>query len=271
MRYQPSLPGKNNNITQTHPLKEFATLLGGMLVFLLLIYILLGFMVDTAVKRISPELETEIFSHIPFNLLTTDGDSPDPRQAKLQQLTDQLRACLNINRAITVHIKESDTINAVALPGGHIVVFTGLLDMMETENGLSFILAHELGHFKNRDHLRGLGRGLVLMAMATTFTGPNSSLTRLLTPTMQLGQAQYSQNREAHADETGLNGLQCHYGHVGGASHFFEIMAEKQDPDTFSHYFTSHPEMQTRIKALDTQAQNQHYLYKKTIPLSFQD
>ena len=45
--------------------------------------------------------------------------------------------------------------NAVALPGGNIVVFAGLLKEIKSENELAMILGHELGHFAHRDHLRG--------------------------------------------------------------------------------------------------------------------
>ncbi len=44
------------------------------------------------------------------------------------------------------------------------VVFTGLLEKMTSENELAFVLAHELGHYDHRDHLRGLGRA----ALGTT-------------------------------------------------------------------------------------------------------
>lgn len=269
MRYQPSILKDNHNISHTHPLREFAILLGGILTLLLLSYIILGFLVDMAVAHISVALETELFNHTPFSFITPDSDSLDPRQQKLQQLTDELKACLDMERPITVHLKDSDTVNAVALPGGHIIVFTGLLDILDSENSLSFILGHELGHFKNRDHLKGLGRGLVLMTIAATITGPSSALTRLLTPTLQLSQASYSQSRETKADETGLNSLNCYYGHVGGATNFFESLASQQSDNKFRHYFGSHPQMQERIHAIRQQAEKNHYTVKKPAPLLF--
>ncbi len=271
MRYRPSILKDNHNISHTQPLKEFATLLGGILTFLALSYIILGLLVDLAVAHISVAMETELFNHTPFSFLTIDPDSFDPRQQKLQQLTDELRACLEMERQITVHLKNSDTVNAVALPGGHIVFFTGLLDTLDSENSLSFILGHELGHFKNRDHLRGLGRGLVLMTIASTMTGPNSVLTKLLTPTLQLSQANYSQNSETKADETGLNSLNCYYGHVGGATIFFESLASQQSDNKFRHYFGSHPQIRKRINAIRQQAEKNHYTVKKLTPLLFSE
>ncbi|MEN8141768.1 MAG: M48 family metallopeptidase [Thermodesulfobacteriota bacterium] len=251
MQYQPVLPEENNNISHIHPLRDFATLLAGTLATLFLLYLILGLLVDRAVNHISPATELKIFSHTPAAWAGPETEEEDERLAKVQGLTQRLALSLEISVPITVHIADVEAVNAVALPGGHIVVFAGLLERMKTENGLGFILAHELGHFKNRDHLRGLGRGLVLMAMAATLTGPDSSLTQLVTPTMQLGQARYSQGREFMADEVGLRGVQALYGHVGGATELFELIGrEEGDGLPLSHYFASHPQTAERLARL---------------------
>ena len=55
------------------------------------------------------------------------------------------------------------------------MVSTGLLEQTASENELAFVVGHEIGHFRNRDHLRGLGRGvafgLVLAALSTSGAG----------------------------------------------------------------------------------------------------
>ncbi len=48
--------------------------------------------------------------------------------------------------------------NAFAMPGGTTGLITGLLETLDNEIELAFVIAHELGHFHNRDHLSGLGR-----------------------------------------------------------------------------------------------------------------
>jgi Zn-dependent protease with chaperone function len=86
----------------------------------------------------------------------------------LQALVDRLQTqCAALPYQITVHVQPSTAVNAAALPGGHMLVFSGLLTEMRSENELAFVLAHELGHYAHRDHLRGLGRALVLMAAST--------------------------------------------------------------------------------------------------------
>ena len=47
---------------------------------------------------------------------------------------------------------ESDAINAFAMPGGYILVSTGLLKILESEDELAFVLAHEIAHVSRRHH-----------------------------------------------------------------------------------------------------------------------
>jgi Zn-dependent protease with chaperone function len=58
-----------------------------------------------------------------------------------------------------VSVHDQATVNAVALPGGNIIVFKGLLTELKSENEVAMILAHELGHYAHRDHLHGIGQG----------------------------------------------------------------------------------------------------------------
>jgi predicted Zn-dependent protease len=63
---------------------------------------------------------------------------------------------------INVYLMENEEINAVALPGGNIVVFTGLVAQVESENELAMVLAHEMGHFTHRIIYAGWDADLVL-------------------------------------------------------------------------------------------------------------
>ncbi len=46
--------------------------------------------------------------------------------------------------------------NAIALPGGHIYVFQGLIDKAETPDELAGVIAHEIGHVAHRDGTRSV-------------------------------------------------------------------------------------------------------------------
>ena len=192
---------------------------------------------------------------------------------KLQELVDTLAGFIDVGYPVKVRVVDSDTINAFAFPGGSIVVFSGLLNKIKSENGLAFILAHELAHFKNRDHLRGMGRGIVLAVISTIITGADSGVSRMLAPTSAFGMAQYSQKRESAADDSALAALACCYGHVGGATDLFEVLRADgigEDSSTLSGYFASHPQVQKRIADLKKLAGERGYSFGAVRSISFQ-
>jgi beta-barrel assembly-enhancing protease len=148
-----------------------------------------------------------------------------------------------------VFFTQSDMPNAAVFPGGNVVVFSGLLDKVQSKNGLSFVLAHEFSHLKNRDHLRAMGRSVLLATLSAVLTGAQSDMTQVFIPLNKMTMAQHSQKREMQADNRALQILDCYYGHAGGATEFFEAM--QSDPrskeDGYSHYFATHPQLQERI------------------------
>ena len=268
MKYKPALPKHNDNVSHDQPVREFVLLFLGITCLLLITFWSLGLFVDRAVDYITPEMEAVIFSSVGGSA-SEYVDNSDPRQAKLQRMVDVLRDCIDIGYPLEVHLVDSDVANALAFPGGRIFVLNGLLTKVSSENGLSFVLAHELAHFKNRDHLRGMGRKIVFTAVSALLSGAGSDLTQLFTPTADFSQAQYSQQRESLADQQALQILSCHYGHVGGAVEFFEAMAPdgKSENNVFGHYFASHPEAVQRINNIHLMADKLNFTAEGVLPL----
>ena len=269
--YKPGLPEQNDNVSHNHPVKEFAVLLSGVTIFLLLAGWSLGLLVDWAAGFISPEMEAVIFSSMQASGATAfEKQDDDPRRQELQRLVGELGRCNAVGYPLQVNIVPAKEANAFAFPGGRILVLGGLLDTVVSENGLAFVLAHEMAHFKNRDHLRGMGRGLVLTALSALLTGAGSDLTQLFAPTLGIGQVRYSQERESLADSVALQTLNCLYGHVGGASEFFEAMQTESEEQGrgLGKYFSSHPEAVQRIDELHRLASVSGFSVGETLPLS---
>ena len=124
---------------------------------------ILGLFIDVAVNYISPELEAKVFKTMSYGSGEHQIENSDKQQA-MQILVNKLQQCTDLPYPLQVNLVESETPNAFAFPGGKIVVFSSLLDSVQSENGLAFVLAHELSHFQNRDHLRGMGRSIVFTA-----------------------------------------------------------------------------------------------------------
>lgn len=253
MEFKPALPQRNDNVSHERPMQEFVLLLAGIGAFCTLLFLASGWLIDVAVSRISPEMEARIFT-ASSSLVPDGAGEADPRRAALQRMVDALRPCLEIGYPLRVALVASSQANAMAAPGGRVIVLEGLLAKVRSENGLAFVLAHELAHFKNRDHLAGLGRGMVLTALTAMLTGADSGLTRLIAPAAEFGIARYSQERELRADDLALQALACRYGHVGGADEFFAAMAQESSIASIGSYFASHPEARERIKKMEEAA-----------------
>jgi beta-barrel assembly-enhancing protease len=248
MKYEPKLPEYNDNVSHEKPAREFVTILVGFFVVAAILFWVLGLLVDVAVDKISPSTEATINQAVPFKWEDEKPFAPE-KQAMLQKIVEDLAQCAGVPYKVTIHLTKSEQPNAAVFPGGHIVVFSGLLDKVQSENGLAFVLAHEFSHLKNRDHLRAMGRGLLIAGVMAILIGADSDITQILMPVDQLGSAKHSQKREMEADTNALQVLHCRYGHAGGATDFFEAMKkdERANQKGFSHYFASHPQVQARI------------------------
>jgi Zn-dependent protease with chaperone function len=183
---------------------------------------------------------------------------------------DKLQSdCAKLPYKTKAYVIDQKTINAGALPGGVILVFSGLLDEMQSENELAFVLGHELGHFKNKDHLKGLGRGVTLLVLSNLILGPNNAVNDLIMGSLGIMESSFSREQESEADEFALNVLNCHYGHVGGATDFFSMMSKQQgDPKLWGDFLASHPSGSTRIQDIQSLADKKGYSQKATIPFS---
>lgn len=270
MEYRPGLPEHNDNISHEHPLKDFGALLVALIALVAVVYFVLGLLVDFSVARISPEREAAWFkdSLLSKNIRESlsEGRALKPFEP---EGFEALKRCAGIAVPTSLFVNESERINAVAIPGGDIIVYRGLIDSLSSQNGLDFVLAHELGHFKHRDHLRSMGRGIVLITGLSLLSGGNSSVLNMVSSLAGFEQVRFSQNRESDADASALEVLNCRYGHVGGAKEFFEsVYKEKTLVEQVSHYFSTHPEVGDRIHALDKLINELGYAENAVVPLA---
>lgn len=265
MEYKPVLPEHNDNISHSQPVKEFLEIAASLTIIGVLLFVGVGLLVDTIVDNISPTTEASISRMVSVPEQTSKA--LQMRQAQVQLLTDRLRACTRVARPTPIYLHEAEAVNAAVGPGGNITVFTGLLKTKLSENGLSFVLAHELAHIEQRDHLRGMGRAIAMAAVIATVTGGSGDIDAIVAPGLHLGTARFSRTREAGADERALEILQCRYGHVGGATELFDAMKAEDSDWSLSHYVASHPAMHERIAAIHALAAARRFPAKDTVTL----
>jgi len=270
--FDPGLPDDQVNVSPTHPLREAALLVGGLVGVVVLLALVMAFAVDLVVPRLPPRLEMKIFSGTwlergdgceepdaeAVRLQEPGCEEPDPDAARLQELVDRLARHWPENPyTFRTRVWQTPQVNAFALPGGWIMLSKGLLEQTTSENELAFIVGHEIGHFRNRDHLRGLGRGvalgLVMAALGASGAGSAADLAGLAG---QLAQRSFDRDQEEDADAFGLALVAQEYGHVAGADGFFRkapgaggLLGEEVEG-----YLSTHPLHEDRIEALEALA-----------------
>jgi len=271
MRFIARKPRDGINVSDTHPLAEAGLLVVGLSAIFLALVVAVIFFVELALYLVPADTEARLFRNwLPADLVTVAPD--DERLYQAQLLLDRLAAhWADAPYDFTVEIDQSEVANAMAMPGGLIVLTSGLLDQVETENELAFVLGHELGHFRNRDHLRALGRVGALSILLATVAGKDSS--RLSLTITDLTLRGFSRKQETRADEFGLAVVYAEYGHVGEAWRLFERWDEV-DSGTLevASYFSTHPQTADRIDDLGLLARREHWqLDGQVTPLPWLD
>ncbi|MCP5090236.1 MAG: M48 family metallopeptidase [Gammaproteobacteria bacterium] len=249
MKFVPKRPREGINVSDVHPLVEAGTLVVGLTAIFIVIALALIFIIEIALYFVPARTEAELFSGwMPDDLVTV---SPaDERLNATQELVDRLAGhWADTPYQFRVEIDDSDEANAMALPGGLIIVTQGLLDQIESENELAFVLGHELGHFRNRDHLRALGRGIVISLFFAVITG--NDVAGLGIKATDITLRGFSREQESRADEFGLAIVHSEYGHVNQAARLFERWDEAgEDSFAIVAYLSTHPQPRDRVDNL---------------------
>jgi len=257
MKYVSKIPDGDINAPETNLIKDFIYWLLILLFIIIFIYISLGFLVDIIADRIPPEFE----SKLGYNYTKMfEGKKITTKEKKLQRLLDELvsKSDLN-NRKFKVRILETKQINALAMPGGNIIVFSGLFKTIKSENQLSYVLSHELGHYAHKDHLRGMGRVLILSIIATILFGSDTFFNKSMSESLAGLQLKYTRSQEIKADIFAVDLLHKKYKNVAGITDLLEVFGKNEPVPKSLTFFTTHPHYTDRIKAINEYIKKRNY------------
>lgn len=103
-------------------------------------------------------------------------------RAALERLTARIAAAAPPSEPLTVTVVDTAEVNAVALPGGHVAIYRGLLDQAQSADEVAGALAHEIAHVArqhpNQALLREMGPA-VLARILGSDAGSDAGLTLL--------------------------------------------------------------------------------------------
>ena len=157
-----------------------------------------------------------------------------------QRVLDRLGSELSLGkRTMRIRIVDIPIPNAVALPGGQIALFNGILKQARSPDEIAGVLAHEIGHVEHRHVMAGLirqfGLGLVL-------GGSNKGVQYA----QALLDARYSRSAESQADSYAIRALAANHISTRPTAEFFARMSKGEATgnktiDTAFSWLSSHP------------------------------
>ncbi|MBA2485953.1 MAG: M48 family metallopeptidase [Nitrospira sp.] len=217
----------------------------------LLIWFGSDLIVEWAVARIPIEWEQTLGATIYQDALSKEtvlkeGREVDAVQEMTQRMTDKI---LHNPYKFQVSVVQSPVVNAFALPGGYVVVFTGLLKKAESGEEVAGVLSHELNHVLQRHGLERMVKTLGLAAVISIVVGDQRGLIGLAKELgMNLATLKFGREQETEADVTGIRLLSDARIAPEGMIGFFERLSEKGQARV--ELFSTHPMSAARAERL---------------------
>lgn len=145
-------------------------------------------------------------------------------------------------------------VNAWCMPGGKVVVYTGLLPVTQDETSLAIVIGHEIAHAIARHGNERMSQGLIVQAGGTALQvalsqKPKETQNIFLQSfglTSQLGILKYSRVHESEADKLGLVFAAMAGYDPNAAVSFWQRMAAKSKQQSLE-LLSTHPSDETRI------------------------
>ena len=165
----------------------------------------------------------------------------DEALAKLVAKVDPAR------EKVRVGVANIDMVNAVALPGGHVLIFDGLIQQAESPEEIAGVLAHEIGHVRERHVMTAMLRQFGLSILASGF---NSGFAEGAFGVATLG---YSREAEREADDYARARMRVADISPLGAAGFFDRMSRQygdgEDQPAMTGWIATHPASGERARA----------------------
>ncbi len=183
--------------------------------------------------------------------------------SRIQHAVEKYYADKGLNKQLDgfkweFNVVDEPTVNAWCMPGGKVVVYTGILPVTKDDASLAIVMGHEIAHAVAKHGNERMSQGMVVQfggAALSVALQQKPALTQALFQqsygiASQLGTLKYSRTHETEADKMGLI-----FAAMGGynpevAIAFWERMAQSGSGQKPMELLSTHPSDETRISTL---------------------
>jgi predicted Zn-dependent protease len=174
------------------------------------------------------------------------------------------------------NLVEDPAVNAWAMPGGKVVVYTGLLPVAQNETGLAVVVGHEIAHAIARHGAERMTQKLIVemggMALSQALAKRPEKTRELFMQSYNVGTEvgvllPYSRVHESEADHMGLIFMAMAGYDPHEAVGFWQRMAEsKKDAPAPPEFLSTHPADETRIRDINRLIPEAMRHYQQALP-----
>jgi len=191
--------------TQTWIMGAFLVSIAFVVGIAIFVWSCFGYLVNSAVALVPPSLETSLGEIVVSSF--TSGNK-ELKQGPIFDAANKVwgRVLQGVPAAqpYKLHLYVIDgpnTVNAFAAPGGHVIVFTGLMKELESPEELAGIIGHELQHVLMKHPLKSIVRSAGFAIVVSILLGDTSGLAAIIAEYgPELARLSYSREQEREAD-----------------------------------------------------------------------
>lgn len=228
----------------------------GVFLFLgvLAYFFLMPWLGEKAVSLVPIDTEIEMGSNLSA-VYTADTETNDSVNDYLKKFVALMR--LESRYPVEVNVILSDEINAFALPGGKIFIYSGILKKMQSPEELAALISHEVTHVQQRHSLKSIFRSLASSMLIGVLLGDLSGASSgILAQADQFKQLDYSRELETEADTYGLELMVKNRINPKGMLDLLLVLKkETASAPQMMKYLSTHPDTEERIKNFKNQKQ----------------
>ncbi len=191
----------------------------------------------------------------------TDRELTDPFVINtLDTLLTRLCSENNIDRnSINIHMLKKDDVNAFALPGGRIVLFSGLIGQADNPEEVTGVIAHELAHLQ-LDHVMKKLIKEVGLSVILSMTAGSGGAEVLRETARMLSSTAYDRNLEREADRKAVDYLlNAGIDPAPFANFFYKLSMRETEAMKYLSIISTHPNLEERASDIIKYSRDKHF------------
>jgi Zn-dependent protease with chaperone function len=172
-----------------------------------------------------------------------------PGRAALDKIVRRLEAAAALPFALRTEVVRRDEANAIALPGGQVYVFRGLIDKAANADEIAGVIAHEIGHVVHRDGTKALLQGAGLSFLFGMLLGDFVGGGAVVIAAKTILQSSYTREAETAADAYGADLMNKAGGDARALAAILDKIGGATEPGM--KILLDHPETKARVAAIN--------------------